>query len=200
MAEGFLDIVGITYPTSASERESVDIIIHTQNIGADDNLKVELTGDIIDSAEFYLGSGLTQEVPFSFTMPDNNVNITVSTYHWEVPLGGIVIFRQSYFIGDDPSSNDWIAVDTNGDSILEGWGSPSSVGTSMSPAHSSLTWIAIDPEGRNVYYRASNDRVYIYREYTVSHQYWVFDEPEPNAETSSNPVEPYADNGQEVYA
>ncbi len=199
MAEGFLNITGIDYPASAQEGQEVRITVHAQNTGANDDFMVEVTGDITDSSEFFLASGLTQDVPLSFTMPSHDANITITTYHWEIPSGAVVIFRQNYLPSENPSSGDWIAVDTNGDGILEGWGSVSSVGTSMAPAHSSLTWISTDTEGRAVYYRASNDRVYIYRGYTVSHQYWMFDEPETGAETSLSPTEPYASNGQEVY-
>jgi len=102
MAEGFLDITGIDYPETAQKDQGVDIIVHTQNIGDDDDFKVELTGDITASAEFSLGAGLTQDIPFSFTMPDQSITITANTSHLEIPLQ-IVIFRQSYSVGSSPS-------------------------------------------------------------------------------------------------
>jgi len=92
MAEGFLEITGITYPESAIEGDLVEFTIHTQNIGADDNFKIELIGDLTDVIEVSLGAGLTYDPTFQFTMPNHNVNITVNAYHLEVPTG-FVKFR-----------------------------------------------------------------------------------------------------------
>lgn len=92
MVEGFLEITGITYPESAIEGDLVEFTIHTQNIGADDNFKIELIGDLTDVIEVSLGAGLTYDPTFQFTMPNHNVNITVNAYHLEVPTG-FVKFR-----------------------------------------------------------------------------------------------------------
>lgn len=83
MAEGFLNIIGITAPETATLGEIVNFTVHTQNIGIEDNFKVELSGDLTGSQEFSLGTGLTNDIPFSFIMPNHNSNIIVSTYHFE---------------------------------------------------------------------------------------------------------------------
>ncbi|GAH17961.1 unnamed protein product, partial [marine sediment metagenome] len=79
--EGFLEILGITAPTEAHNGDIINFTIHTQNTGTTDNFKVELSGDLTGSQEFSLGTGLTRNVPFSFTMPLNDISITINTYH-----------------------------------------------------------------------------------------------------------------------
>ncbi len=120
-----------------------------------------------------------------------------------------VIFRQSYLIGENPSligenpsTGDWIAIDTNDDGVLEGWGSVSSTGTS---SKISGVFLGYDPEGREINFY--NNKIYIYRGYTIAHNYWVFDESEPSAEISNIPLEPYLSENcggerpcQEVYS
>jgi len=89
MAEGFLEILDVTAPEFAHIGDTVDFIVHTQNTGVADDFRVELIDDIIDSAEFYLGAGLTRDIPFSFTMPDNDISITINTYHYEPEVGWV---------------------------------------------------------------------------------------------------------------
>ena len=102
LAEGFLDITGTevsvycphigavlgTLP-KAHAGDTINLTVHTKNTGADDNFKVELTGDITGLSEFSLGAGLTKDVPFSFTMLNKNVSITINTYHWEEAVGWV---------------------------------------------------------------------------------------------------------------
>lgn len=83
MAEGFLDITGVTSPSTAHIGDIINSEIHTKNLGGDDNFKVELTGDATGSSEFSLAAGLTKDMDFSFIMPDKNVSITINTYHLE---------------------------------------------------------------------------------------------------------------------
>ena len=89
MVEGLLEILGVTAPEGAHEGDEVNFTVHTQNISSVDNFKVELTGGIIDSAEFSLGAGLTKDIPFLFIMPDYNVSITINTYHYEPEVGWV---------------------------------------------------------------------------------------------------------------
>lgn len=79
--EGFLTITGITAPASAHVGSLINFTGHTKNTGAADTFKVELSGSLTGSTEFSLGAGLTKDIPFSFTMPDANVSITIKTYH-----------------------------------------------------------------------------------------------------------------------
>lgn len=79
--EGFLDITGVTAPGAAHTGDLINFVVHTKNTDATDDFKVELSGDLTDSQEFSLGAGLTKDVPFSFTMPDADVSITINTYH-----------------------------------------------------------------------------------------------------------------------
>ena len=81
LTEGFLEVMGITTPTSAHVGDTINFTIHTQNTGSVDNFKVELSGDLTGSQEFSLGAGLTKDVPFSFIMPYTDVSITINTYH-----------------------------------------------------------------------------------------------------------------------
>jgi len=89
MAEGFLEIIGITAPSSAHVGDTINFIVHTKNTGGADDFKVELTGDITGSSEFYLGAGLTKDITFSFIMPDKNISIQINTYHWEEEIGWV---------------------------------------------------------------------------------------------------------------
>ena len=89
MAEGNLDITGITAPESALKDELVNFIIHTQNIGARDDFKVEMSGDFIGLQEFRLDAGLTKDVNFYFTMPNHGISITINTYHWVQDVGWV---------------------------------------------------------------------------------------------------------------
>ncbi len=81
ITEGFLEVMGITAPTSAHEGDLINFTVHTKNTGATDNFKVELSVDLTGSQEFSLGAGLTKDVPFSFIMPYADVSITINTYH-----------------------------------------------------------------------------------------------------------------------
>ena len=80
---GFLEIVGVSAPSEATEGDAVQIIIHTKNTGVLDNFKVELSGDLTGSQEFSLDVGLTKDIPFSFTMPNHDATITAKTFHLE---------------------------------------------------------------------------------------------------------------------
>jgi len=82
MAEGFLNVTGVTAPTEAHNGDLINFTVHTQNTGSSDDFILELSGYLTDYSEFSLGAGLTKNVPFYFTMPDNNVSITIKTFHW----------------------------------------------------------------------------------------------------------------------
>ena len=81
--QGFLDIINVNTPSSAHYGELVNFNINTQNNGGEDNFKIELTGDLVGSQEFSLGEGLTNNFPFSFTMPSQDVIFEINTYHLE---------------------------------------------------------------------------------------------------------------------
>ena len=87
--EGLLEITGVDGPESAHVGDSINFIIHTKNTEASDNFKVELTGNITGSIEFFLNAGLTKDVPFSFIMPDKDASITINTYHWDEEVGWV---------------------------------------------------------------------------------------------------------------
>lgn len=88
MAEGFLEITGVTTPTESHVGDLINFTIHTKNTGATDNFRVELSGDLTDSQEFSLGAGLTKNIPFSFIMPNYDISVTINTYHW-TPAGWV---------------------------------------------------------------------------------------------------------------
>ena len=87
--EGFLEITGITAPTSAHEGDTINFTVHTKNTGGSDYFKIELSGYLTGSQEFSLGAGLTKNVPFSFTMPNHDITSTVTTYHWKEAVGWV---------------------------------------------------------------------------------------------------------------
>ncbi len=89
MAEGYLEILGATAPESAHVGDPGVLTVHTQNTESADDFKVELLGGLIGSSEFYLGAGLIKDIPFSFTMPDQDVSITINTYHYEPEVGWV---------------------------------------------------------------------------------------------------------------
>ncbi len=76
-----LHIMGITASESATAGTEVEFIIHTENDSIPENFKVELSGDLTGSQEFYLVANSTKDVIFYFIMPTNNVNIIIKTYH-----------------------------------------------------------------------------------------------------------------------
>lgn len=84
-----LEILGITAPESAVLNEEVNFTVHTKNTGGGNNFKVELTGYLTDSIEFSLSTLQERDMAFSFTMPNNDVSITVNTYHWLEGIGWV---------------------------------------------------------------------------------------------------------------
>ena len=112
MAEGFLDITDMTIYNDTTEMmyeyapggpfgdwvptnpeaikwDSMRIVVETTNIGARDDFKVEMSGDFIGLQEFRLSEGLTKDVSFSFTMPNQGISIIISTYHWVEAVGWV---------------------------------------------------------------------------------------------------------------
>lgn len=86
MAEGFLEITGVTVPEGAHVGDEVEVIVHGENTGADDDFRVELIGDVEfvgrNYREFPLSSGYFVNVYFKFIMPDKDVSIEANSYHW----------------------------------------------------------------------------------------------------------------------
>ncbi len=81
MVEGFLEITGITAPSSASEGNEVNFTIHTKNTGGADDFKVELSGNLTHLVEFYLEGNQELDIDSSFIMPNYNIIVNVTTYH-----------------------------------------------------------------------------------------------------------------------
>lgn len=201
--EGLAEITNIIYPTiPPSIGDQVNITATVKNVGDDDTIFCKLvdedTGGTLDSQSQIMTSGAITDFYFNFTMPSKILNLAIQAGHEAVPR---VIFRQSWLPANNPSGSNWIAVDTNNDGILEGWNSVSSFGSSAPPTEFyGFYLISYDPLGRAVYLKSN--KVYIYRGYNAnlrSYSYWEFDNSSAIAVTSSEPVEPYASNGQETW-
>ena len=89
MAEGFLEITGVTAPSGAHVGETVNFIVHVKNIGVRDEFKVEISGGLTSLQEFRLDADLAKDVEFIFTMPDYDISIIINTYHWLQDVGWV---------------------------------------------------------------------------------------------------------------
>lgn len=68
----------------ASQGDLMSVYLEVCNDGeVDDYFKIELTGDVSGSDEFFLAAWDTHPSNFSFTMPNKNTSITINTYHLE---------------------------------------------------------------------------------------------------------------------
>ncbi len=82
ITEGFLELTGVTAPTSAHEGDPINLMVHTKNTGAADDFRVELLAlGETTAGEFYLDAAEPKDVLFFFTMPNYDVSITINTYH-----------------------------------------------------------------------------------------------------------------------
>ncbi len=112
-SEGFLDILNVkakgieVYPTQnevwANYKEVINVNIVFQNIeDVTDDFKWEAkdqNDNLLGSAEILsLASGSTMSGSFSFEMPDEEITITVITYHWIEEVGWV---RITTFIRDE---------------------------------------------------------------------------------------------------
>ncbi len=204
--EGLAELTNVTYPTTPlNPGDPLNIVATVTNNGDAEDIifcKVidEDTGEEIDTQSQSIAVGASADFSHPLIMPDRLFNLAIKTGHETIP---IVTFRQSWLPDNNPSSGDWVAVDTNEDGILEGRKYEYGVGTTMPPTHSCLILISFDSLGRGVYYNICINRIYIYlgqlNPPTGSYQYWRFYEPAPEAETSSESIEPYASNGQETW-
>ena len=210
--EGFAHIVNIDAPSSAAPGEIFNIVIEVKNTGGDDVIFTKIidtdTGELVSELRTNIsGGGTGTFLHQELTMPDRDWNLRIDAGHESEqippppPPGERVIFRQSWLPGTTPSSGDWIAVDTDEDGVLEGYDYTSSTGRFSSPKTPNK-YLCDTPEGYRVgFFSVPYEALCV--EFVTDDGYYVykrFMDPSTTAETSSEPTEPYASNGQETYA
>ena len=162
-------------------------------------------------SEFSLASGSTQDVSFSFTMPNQDVSAMATAYHLESP-SQVVIFRtnaniRDYGCGAYNASQGfdgvgtWIAYDVEGNGNLVGFGRTNGSLTEFN-CHTdpSFNPQGIDAAGGCKLYKRDNDNIGVCMGFSYPRRFSTSDSDADNAILDSTPLEPFASNGQEVYA
>ena len=199
--EGFASITNVIAPTEALIGQSFDISVDITNTGGEDIIFSKIididTGELISEIRIILIAGQTGTfLHQGLIMPERDWNLSVDAGHETdeeelepptLPPTGQVIFRTNAINGNYKDSSVQIAVDTDGDGVIEAWS------FSSSGSRTPRECIAYTPEGYCVFYYVG--KVYVsypddsYASFSLG----------GTIPTNPEPTEPYASNGQEVY-